>query len=78
MAVTDGNAKNAHPESGYRAYLLRCWQEAAAGPGGEPAWRFTLLQAGGGGTQRGFASLEALVMHLRRELVAAGRKDKAP
>jgi hypothetical protein len=56
------------PESGYRAYLLRCWQEEGAGPDGEPAWRFTLGQPGDEGRRRGFASLEALVVFLQEEL----------
>ena len=52
----------------YRAFLLRCWREAGAGPGGTAAWRFCLVEPGNGETERGFASLEALLAHLRREL----------
>jgi hypothetical protein len=52
----------------YRAFLLRCWQEPGAGPGGEPAWRFTLVRVENEGGQRGFASLAELVEHLRQEL----------
>jgi hypothetical protein len=63
--------------SGYRAYLLRCWQEAGAGPDGEPAWRFALVQAGDERHGRGFASLEALVAYLREELAAASGDDNA-
>lgn len=55
----------------YRAFLLRCWQEADAGPSGEPQWRFTLVQMGEGQTKKGFASLEDLVTYLRGELDAA-------
>ena len=60
-------------ESGenYRAFLLRCWQEADAGPAGEAVWRFTLVQMGEGQTKRGFACLEDLVAYLRAELDAA-------
>ena len=77
MVVAGGNRKNAHPDPGYRAFLLRCWQEAGAGPDGKPAWRFALARAGGEGTRRGFASLEALVAFLREELAPAGREDRA-
>jgi hypothetical protein len=52
----------------YRAFLLRCWREAGTGPGGQATWRFCLVEPGNGETARGFASLEALVAHLRQEL----------
>lgn len=52
----------------YRAFLLRCWREAGAEPGGQAAWRFCLVEPGNGETERGFASLEALLAHLRQEL----------
>jgi hypothetical protein len=52
----------------YRAFLLRCWREAGAGPDGRAAWRFCLVEPGNGETECGFASLEALVAYLRREL----------
>ena len=68
MAATEEQGKNARPEASYRAYLLRCWQEAGAGPGGEPAWRFSLVRAGAEERQRGFARLEDLVAFLQEEL----------
>jgi hypothetical protein len=52
----------------YRAFLLRCWREAGAGPDGQATWRFCLVEPGNGETERGFASLEALLAHLRQEL----------
>jgi hypothetical protein len=55
----------------YRAFLLRCWQEADAGPAGDAAWRFTLVQLGQGQTRKGFACLEDLVAYLRGELDVA-------
>ena len=72
--VAAGEPRNkAIPELGYRAFLLRCWQEAGAGPGGVPAWRFALMQPGDEGTRRGFASLDELVAFLRKELAATSR-----
>jgi hypothetical protein len=61
-------------ESGenYRAFLLRCWQEADAGPAGEPAWRFTLVQMGQGQTKKGFACLEELLAYLDKQLADTG------
>ena len=49
----------------YRAFLLRCWQEDVDG---EPRWRFTLVKAGDEGGRLGFASLDELADHLRKEL----------
>jgi len=78
MVITGGNCKNTLPDPGDRAFLLRCWQEADAGPGGESAWRFALARAGGEGTRRGFASLEALVAYLRQELEEECGKSQDP
>ncbi len=68
--ASDYREKTSATKPGYRAFLLRCWQEAGAGPGGEAAWRFSLAQAGDEEAKRGFASLEALLAYLRRELEA--------
>jgi len=76
MAVAGKNPKIGPPDPVYRAFLLRCWREAGAGPGEAPAWRYALARAGGVEAPRGFASLEALVAFLRQELAAAGRADK--
>jgi hypothetical protein len=54
----------------YRAFLLRCWREAEAGPNGQATWRFCLVEPGDRKTERGFASLEALVAYLRGEFGA--------
>jgi hypothetical protein len=75
MAVAGENREHAHPDPGYRAFLLRCWQEPGARPHGEPAWRFALARAGVEGPPRGFARLEALVAFLREELE---RSDPGP
>jgi len=69
MEFTDEERQLITPvESTYRVFLLRCWQEPGAGPGDDAPWRFCLLEPGGGETERGFASLEALLAYLRREL----------
>jgi hypothetical protein len=61
-------ATNAPAGATYRTFLLRCWREAGAGPDGQTTWRFCLVEPGNGETERGFASLEALLAHLRQEL----------
>lgn len=68
MAIGGETQVNGLPESGYRAFLLRCWHEAEAGQDGAPAWRFRLVEPGDEGSGRGFASLEALMAFLREEL----------
>jgi len=68
MAIGGEVQVNGLLELGYRAFLLRCWQEVGGGPDGEPVWRFRLVQPDDQGSGRGFASLDALVAHLREEL----------
>jgi len=60
----------------YRAFLLRCWQEADASPAGDHAWRFTLVQLDQGQTRKGFACLEELVAYLDEQLAQAGRNPQ--
>jgi hypothetical protein len=57
----------------YRSFLLRCWREEI---NGEPNWRFTLVQLGGKGAKRGFASLEAVTVYLETELASSMREKK--
>ena len=63
----------------YCAYLLRCWESPDQGDGFLPAWRYS-LEDPHSGARRGFASLEALVAHLRAELGldAAEPAESAP
>lgn len=67
-------------EQGYRAFLLRCWQEEDLENGGEPGepfvWRFALVQLNGHSSTKGFACLEDLFDYLRGQLIHAGRPTK--
>jgi hypothetical protein len=66
VAASEGNKSQVNGEGAqYRAFLLRCWQEA--GEEG-PSWRFTLVEAGTEGSKQGFADLEAVLDYLKREL----------
>lgn len=56
----------------YQAYLLRCWREEGAAPGGSSRWRFSAEEVLHERRQRGFASLESLVAFLRAELAGVG------
>ena len=51
----------------YRCYLLTCWAEQSQDPLEPMVWRFR-LEDPHTGRRRGFASLEALVAGLEREL----------
>jgi hypothetical protein len=59
----------------YRAYLLRCWQEADVGADQEPLWRFSVEDVFGERRRQGFGSLEALIAFLRVELVEFDRSE---
>ena len=51
----------------YRSYLLTCWGEQSRDPFEPVVWRFR-LEDPHTGQRRGFASLEALVVALQREM----------
>jgi len=54
-------------QSGYHAYLLRCWQERR-GPGqGAPVWRFS-LEDPNTHTRHGFATFPELVAALLHDM----------
>jgi hypothetical protein len=55
----------------YRIYLLTCWGEQSQDPFEPVAWRFR-LEDPHTGQRRGFASLEALVAALQREIAEQG------
>lgn len=57
--------KKARP---YRSYLLRCWQEQAAGPGQPSVWRFGVQEVSGEQRQWAFGSFEEMVDFLLKEL----------
>jgi hypothetical protein len=61
-------------DEGYRAYLLRCWQEGGAGTDRGCPWRFAVEEVFGERRQQGFGSLEALLAFLRGELASEGDK----
>ena len=50
--------------SGYRAYMLRAWEESS--PVGAPYWRYS-IETVASGKRKGFASLEALYAFLQKE-----------
>ncbi|MGD9029328.1 MAG: hypothetical protein PVG25_05910 [Anaerolineae bacterium] len=57
-----------------RAYLLRCWREAALEHSEAARWRFSVEEVLDKRERHGFDSLEALITFLRDEL-AGGKSD---
>jgi hypothetical protein len=57
----------------YRCFLLRCRLEEGAGPGGQPAWRFSVQEAGPDAARRSFACLKDVEAYLEAELGAPGK-----
>ena len=80
MGATESGAEPNTKRQPYRCFLVRCRLEEGAGPDREPAWRFTVEQAGDGGARRSFASLRDVTAHLEAELTscAVGSRTKEP
>ncbi len=57
----------------YRCFLLRCWLEESAGPGGVPAWRFAVRQAESDAARRLFVSFRDVAEWIEVELAACER-----
>ena len=55
----------------YQAYLLRLWQERTQRPSGPAVWRFSLEEPQTG-IRRGFASLEAVMAFIERQIEGDG------
>lgn len=73
MAATDGDLGTRGARQRYRSFLVRCRLEEGAGPEGEPAWRFTVLQ-GGDPARRSFTCLRDVVVHIEAELATCGHR----
>ncbi len=59
----------------YRCFLVRCRLEEGAStgePGAQPAWRFTVEQAGDDSARRSFACFHDVAAHLEAELASCG------
>ncbi len=72
MAATDRDPGTRGMRQCYRCFLVRCRLEEGAGPEGQPAWRFTVLQGGGDPARRSFTYLHDVLTHIEAELAAYG------
>jgi hypothetical protein len=59
----------------YRSYLLTFWEERSRDPSVPVVWRCS-LEDPHSGQRRGFASLEALIAALEREMADAEAEDR--
>ena len=73
MGANAGRSGPPRPNRPYRCYLLRCWLEDGAGPGGEPAWRFTLRQTDLDAARLSFSSLPDVKLYIETELTMCAR-----
>ena len=60
----------------YRCFLLRCWLEEGAGPGGAPAWRFAVRQAELDAARLSFTSFHDVAAYIEAELSSCVRAQK--
>jgi hypothetical protein len=56
----------------YRCFLVRCRLEENGRPTGQPAWRFTVQQAGAGGARCSFTCFDDVAAHMQAELASCG------
>ena len=67
MSWEDGPSEEIPRKAAYRSFLVRCWRVGAIAD--DPAaWRFMVLEAGGGTPRRVFSGLDGLTAYLREEL----------
>ena len=76
MGVAESQFEPRRANRPYRCYLLRCWLEDGAGPRGEPAWRFTVRQAGLDAARLSFASLHDVALYVETELAVCARAQQ--
>jgi len=62
----------------YRCFLIRCRLEEGAGPGGEPAWRFTVQEGEPDAGRRSFACLHDVMAHLAAQLACGSLLPDTP
>ena len=72
MAARESGTRSPERIFPYRCFLVRCRLEESAGATGQPAWRFTVQQAGAGGARHSFTCFDNVAAHMRAELASCG------
>ncbi len=70
MAAAESGTRSPEKMFPYRCFLVRCRMEEMAGPTGQPAWRFTVQQAGTGKARHSFTCFDDVAAHMRAELAS--------
>ena len=71
MAARGSGTRSPEKIFPYRCFLVRCRLEENAGTTGQPAWRFTVQQAGAGGARHSFTCFDDVVAHMQAELASS-------
>jgi hypothetical protein len=66
VAAQEGEVRTRKRVRPYRCFLVRCRLEGD----GQPAWRFTVQQAGAGGARRAFTCFDDVAAHMQAELAS--------
>ena len=72
MRTTEGDTGTRGKAEIYRCFLVRCRLEGNSRLTGQPAWRFTVQQAGAGGARHSFTCFDDVAAHMRAELASCG------
>ena len=72
MAARESGTQSPEKTFPYRCFLVRCRLEENAGATGQPAWRFTVQQAGERGARHSFTCFDNVAAHMRAELASCG------
>jgi hypothetical protein len=68
MRTTESATRTPGKPETYHCFLVRCRREG----NGQPAWRFTVQQAGGSGARHSFTCFDDVAAHMRAELASGG------
>ena len=77
MRATERGAGGRQQRQAYRCFLVRCRLAEEASGVGEPAWRFTVQEAGRDGARRSFACLVDVEVYIEGELGVSGSRPPA-
>ena len=72
MRTTEGDTGTRGKAEIYRCFLVRCRLAGNSRLTGQPAWRFTVQQAGAGGARRSFTCFDDVAAHMQAELASCG------
>jgi hypothetical protein len=78
MVAAESSAEPRKKRQVYRCFLVRCRLEEGAVPDTEPAWRFSVQEAGPDAARRSFACLKDVEAYLEAQLGSSGKHAAGP